>query len=303
MPAAYLELFQNPYMMRGFRPVPSRVAAIARSVLELHNQTVNIWTHLFALAVFAGFLYETLAVDEFFAAHATPAHRVAHALFLLSVMYTFVVSVVFHSCNCHSVRTYERVAFLDFSGVFVIIVASTLACIYYGYACDPGLRTLYLTTAVLLYGVLSVAGVLTRVHWLRVAIAAFLTSVVPVTLLSLWTLHRGSVTQEVWVVGWKFLFGFLLYGMAFFFYTSKFPERWYPRLFDIFGASHQLWHVFGILAAFWQYHCLHFFYRYYFEDHETRCAAIHEEALYGSWWPQHYVYTWFDRLYETVGWV
>jgi len=30
---------------------------------------------------------------------------------------------------------------------------------------------------------------------------------------------------------------------------SQFPERWFPRRFDCFGASHQLMHVFVLVAA------------------------------------------------------
>jgi len=32
-------------------------------------------------------------------------------------------------------------------------------------------------------------------------------------------------------------------------YAFKFPEKWYPRRFDIFGASHQLMHIFIGIAA------------------------------------------------------
>ena len=30
---------------------------------------------------------------------------------------------------------------------------------------------------------------------------------------------------------------------------SHFPERWKPERFDIWGASHQIFHVFVVLAA------------------------------------------------------
>jgi len=32
-------------------------------------------------------------------------------------------------------------------------------------------------------------------------------------------------------------------------YTVKFPEKWFPRTFDIFGASHQVMHVMVVFAA------------------------------------------------------
>lgn len=32
-------------------------------------------------------------------------------------------------------------------------------------------------------------------------------------------------------------------------YCVRIPERWYPRLFDIYGASHQIMHVLVMFAA------------------------------------------------------
>lgn len=32
-------------------------------------------------------------------------------------------------------------------------------------------------------------------------------------------------------------------------YVVKFPERWWPRMFDLFGASHQLMHCAIIVAG------------------------------------------------------
>jgi predicted membrane channel-forming protein YqfA (hemolysin III family) len=37
---------------------------------------------------------------------------------------------------------------------------------------------------------------------------------------------------------------FLCYGIGFFFFSSKVPERWAPGWFDTRLSSHQLWHVF-----------------------------------------------------------
>jgi adiponectin receptor len=32
-------------------------------------------------------------------------------------------------------------------------------------------------------------------------------------------------------------------------YTLRIPEKWYPRQFDIYGASHQIMHVLVICGA------------------------------------------------------
>ena len=49
------------------------------------------------------------------------------------------------------------------------------------------------------------------------------------------------------------LYGVMQMGAAYFlgigFYASRFPEVVFPKTFDIFGSSHQLWHACVILAA------------------------------------------------------
>ena len=50
-------------------------------------------------------------------------------------------------------------------------------------------------------------------------------------------------------------------------YTARIPERWYPKTFDLYGASHQIMHVLvicgalshstGLVRAFDYWHSLH----------------------------------------------
>lgn len=40
-----------------------------------------------------------------------------------------------------------------------------------------------------------------------------------------------------------------LYIFGAFLYAARFPERRFPGKFDIFGSSHQLFHLFVLLAA------------------------------------------------------
>ncbi|EPY22255.1 hypothetical protein AGDE_13517 [Angomonas deanei] len=43
------------------------------------------------------------------------------------------------------------------------------------------------------------------------------------------------------------VFSFYLVGMIIFIF--KIPERWFPGQFDLFLNSHQLWHIFVLLAT------------------------------------------------------
>ena len=47
--------------------------------------------------------------------------------------------------------------------------------------------------------------------------------------------------------------GLVMYGIGVFFYVSKYPERKWPGKFDLFGASHQIFHCFVVAGAFIQF--------------------------------------------------
>lgn len=49
----------------------------------------------------------------------------------------------------------------------------------------------------------------------------------------------------MWGIGLTIVFN--LFGAVV--YTYRFPERWFRRTFDIFGASHQLMHVSVVIAS------------------------------------------------------
>ena len=67
------------------------------------------------------------------------------------------------------------------------------------------------------------------------------------------------VVHGVWLNGWHeqnrrmALQHFMGLGLLNFLgaatYAARIPERWYPRRFDIYGASHQIMHVLVIMGA------------------------------------------------------
>ena len=49
---------------------------------------------------------------------------------------------------------------------------------------------------------------------------------------------------------WPWLGGGILYAFGAISYALKFPERYFPGKFDIWGNSHQLFHIYDLAAAF-----------------------------------------------------
>lgn len=89
-------------------------------------------------------------------------------------------------------------------------------------------------------------------RWLRTGtfIALGSTGIIPLVHSILKYGYRLS--QSTMAVDHLLLMG-ALYIFGAWIYAYRIPERWYPRTFDIFGSSHQIWHLFVIAAAYTHY--------------------------------------------------
>jgi adiponectin receptor len=146
-------------------------------------------------------------------------------------------SAIYHLFSAWSESVHNVVVKLDFSGIVFVICSSTMMAFWYGFHCDPFLRNTYmLVTALidiaLLISVFSHMDVSIR---RTVFVSAILIGVFPFGHL----IYRFGMTS----VAFHVIVLCLLYSIAFAFYITKFPEKYYNRTFDIFGASHQIWHL------------------------------------------------------------
>ncbi len=203
-----------------------------------------------------------------------PADRRAAMAYLAGVAVCFVLSAAFHTLLCHrSPRVAARGMALDIAGILVLMAGATVPLIHFGLACAPpaARAALHVATA-LLGGACAAAaggsagsgpprgtgGLLRRLlasvqgpaHGHRraalfcgfaaVSFAAPLVWMSAVAADPDWR-RRVSLWPGVLLT----LAGNTVGAAA---YTAKFPERWWPRRFDLLGASHQIMHM-AVLAA------------------------------------------------------
>jgi len=248
----------NEYIITGYRRLQYNWKGCFRSVFSyLHNETVNIHSHLWG-----GLLF----VYIFCAFH--PAYVSAHdaltwkdtavvTIFLLSAISCMFGSSLYHTSECHSKEVSTRCHALDYSGIVVLIVGSFFPSIYYGFFCDPHLQTLYLAgIAVMGIGAASIvlnpeyAKPTHRAARTTVFIALGLSAVAPIGHLLL----SHSVEELMLDVGFGWL---VLSGATYIFgavmYAKRVPEKWAPGKFDIWGSSHQIFHFCVVLAALAHY--------------------------------------------------
>ncbi|KAL3629756.1 hypothetical protein CASFOL_026978 [Castilleja foliolosa] len=269
------------------------------SVFSLHNETLNIWTHLVGFLIFLGLMVmsltekmtlenvisglfgegsdgwlktkmmtqsngsNTFSSDSYLRhitkssisstpRQSTPLPLWPWFVFLTGAMSCLMFSTISHLFACHSKRFYFFFWRLDYAGISLMIISSFFAPIYYTFSDHPYYLLLYLSS-ITLVGILVVitllAPALSDARFRPFRAALFLCmgflGVIPAT--HAVVLHWDH-PQIRWSLGYEVVMG-ALYGVGAVFYVARVPERWRPGAFDVVGHSHQIFHVFVVMAA------------------------------------------------------
>ncbi|KAH9899349.1 HlyIII-domain-containing protein [Cubamyces lactineus] len=248
----------NEYILTGYRRATASWRACAASVFGyLHNETVNIHSHLLGAVLFLTLLATFPAVHFTHYESTTWTDVVMFTIFLSASVFCLFSSAFYHTFSAHSQEVAGRCNALDYTGIVVLIVGSFFPCIYYGFFCDPHYQTFYLS-GITVAGLGAAYIVLNpeyrkpthRGARTKVFILLGLSGIIP-------TLH-GLVTHGFYTLCYEMGFGWLLASGALYIigallYANRIPERFSPGTFDYFFASHQIFHCFVVAAALAHY--------------------------------------------------
>ncbi|KAF8820368.1 putative Adiponectin receptor protein 2 [Cardiosporidium cionae] len=275
-------LYQKiPFILGGYRLKQTNWKICLASILKLHNETCNIWTHLVGFVYFMAyaihfvwlngdsamrsfknsillFIQEAVnqgnipfsSVDKYDILFEDKSFFVLLGLILTSALCMFG-SVVFHVFCSSSPRSQKNCLKLDITGINGLICWSAFAGIHIGFYCTPLFHKLYMIQTIILACVLIPAPFLGEFLSPKIwnfypvfcALLA-LTGFIPL-------LHYFSLasTNEIKSFGVQLAAMPVLYLAGLFFYLTRIPEKIFPGKFDIVGHSHQIWHVFVFFAA------------------------------------------------------
>lgn len=243
----------NQHILTGYRPASSSFLVSFHSLSYVHNETVNIYTHLLPslISLPAGYqLYRVLAPRYH---TASTADIIVFACFFVGAAFCLGMSATYHTISNHSSKVARIGNALDYVGIVGLITGSFIPSVYYGFYCAPHLQTTYWTMimalAVCCTCVCLVPSFRTppwRPYRAALFVSMGLSAVVPI--MHGWTLFGVDQLRRQIGLGWLLLQGFLyILGAAI--YAARVPERFYPGKFDILGSSHQIFHVLVVCAA------------------------------------------------------
>jgi len=135
----------RPYIHWGYRDVLT-VRQAVRSLFYCHNETGNVVTHLGGLLVFVGFFVRDLWFREL-----PLHHRAVVCMYLLAAQFCMGSSAAFHLMGPISKKGYEVALRCDMTGIALVIVASFMVGIHYGYWCHQTIGHIY----IVIVGILS----------------------------------------------------------------------------------------------------------------------------------------------------
>lgn len=135
----------NHYILSGYRATSNSYWRSFLSLGYLHNESVNIWSHLLgAIGFTAGgiFLYCVVAPRY---NSASEADQLVWACFFAGAFLCLGMSATYHAICNHSPEVAKWGNKLDYSGIVFLIVGSYVPALYYGFSCMPKLLTVYLS--------------------------------------------------------------------------------------------------------------------------------------------------------------
>ena len=128
----------NEYIIRSYRPSSGCYWKSLASLTYIHNQTVNIYSHIFGAVVFS-----LLAPPLYYAISAQYGsinieELALLACFFLGAVTCFCLSAYFHLMGNHSHEVYSMCLTMDLFGIVCLITATSYPLSYYAFSfCHP----------------------------------------------------------------------------------------------------------------------------------------------------------------------
>ena len=135
----------NQHIHSNYRRASYSYARSFASIFHLHNETVNIWSHLVpaAISLPAGVVLYSVLKPRY--DKATSADVAAMSCFFLGSTVCLGMSSIYHTLSNHSPSVNKRWNQLDYAGIACLIAGSFVPSVYYGFWCEPGKQLLYWT--------------------------------------------------------------------------------------------------------------------------------------------------------------
>lgn len=241
---------REPAIFTGYRPVNRSWLYYLLSLFRVHNETLNVWSHLAGIFAILFVLWNVSDSYGFTNKHLWPA-----LTFGVCAIITSIFSTVAHLLHSKSTNIHYTMFLLDYIGVTF-------------YAYGTGVIAMYSCSTKRFYDAWS------QHYLLTLVIACWLSYIVLCIAKCLYGENPFNLSRKVLQLGAIFILSVLLiaplceryvtclmqsscsiaslhhiticlilFGSQAFFFGSHFPEKMFPGKCDILGQGHQIFHI------------------------------------------------------------
>ncbi|KAL2028413.1 hypothetical protein VTO58DRAFT_109443 [Aureobasidium pullulans] len=133
----------NHYIHSGYRPASNSFSRSFASLSYIHNETVNIYTHLLgAVAALICSIYLHSLIKPRYD-RATAEDVIVFGCFFGGAVACLGMSATYHTISNHSPKVSKIGNQLDYVGIVCLIWGSFIPSIFYGFAREPGYIAVY----------------------------------------------------------------------------------------------------------------------------------------------------------------
>ena len=266
----------NRFITSGYRNESHSTLTCLKSIFSIHNETVNIWTHLLPACLFllGQLLIQSLITHSY--PEATALDRFVFACNMAAAILTLTLSSLYHTLMCHSAHVSNLWLRIDYLGILALILGSFFSGIYVGFYCEATLRNTYWSMIIALSLITSVLVLYPKLQGLQYRTLRTLAFIL--TALS----GFAPLTHGLYLYGWAqmwvrsgmpyYLLEGLVYGVGAAFFVTRIPESIWPGKFDIWCSSHQIFHVLVVCASLVHLYGVWSAFGWNYENQRT-CAA------------------------------
>jgi adiponectin receptor len=133
----------NEHIRTGYRPISGSARRSFASWAYLHNETINIFSHMLpAIAFFLGGWYMVSHLHDAYK-HSTLADYWIFSIFLVSAVGCLGLSTLYHTLGNHSHEAASLWLRMDYVGIVLLTLGDFVSGIYMVFWCEPLERKIY----------------------------------------------------------------------------------------------------------------------------------------------------------------
>ena len=123
----------NKFILAGYRPASGSFCQSLKSLGHIHNETVNIYTHILGAVLFGTLPFSMYSKVYRQYTNTQLGDIIVFSAFFWSVAVCFLLSASFYIISNYNIAIVALSNYLDYLSIIILIQRSIIPFIYYGF--------------------------------------------------------------------------------------------------------------------------------------------------------------------------